>query len=252
MAKQTVLITGGTGKLGKIFTNHFAAKGWRVVVTSTNQARAEQFKATSVNSENIDIFITDLTHSESPRRLIESILAKGIEINHLVNNARSLDSLKVGHEGFSLREDMSKEFLLDVIVPYELATSLYSLQKNALKTITNIGSQYGSVAANPALYEGDVTEFPIQYGLAKAGIHHLTKELAVRFSKDGIRVNCVAYGGVGGRVNDSFKKRYSALAPIGRMLNEDEVAGPLEFLLTNASSSITGHTIAADGGWTIW
>ena len=141
---------------------------------------------------------------------------------------------------------------MDVIVPYELATGLYLRQKDILKTVTNIGSQYGSVAANPALYNSDSTQSPIQYGLAKAALHHLTKELAVRFSSDNIRVNCVAYGGVEGRVDSEFNARYSKLAPMGRMLNETEIVGPLLFLVSNSSSSVTGHTLAADGGWTIW
>ena len=252
MTKQTLLITGGTGKLGRIFTSHFANNDWRVIITSTNPARAEAFKSSVSRNENIDIFICDLTEPNASKKLIESILSEGIEVNHLVNNARSLDSLKVGSDGFSRREEMAMEYLLDVIVPYELATNLYLLQKEALKTIVNIGSQYGSVAANPTLYQGDSTQSPIQYGLAKSALHHLTKELAVRFSSDNIRVNCIAYGGIDGRVDNAFIQRYSALAPMGRMLNEEEVIGPLEFLLTNSSSSITGHTIAADGGWTVW
>ena len=252
MTKQTVLITGGTGKLGRVFTSHLANNDWRVIITSTNQVRAEAFKSSVSRNENIDIFICDLTEPNASKKLIESILSEGIEVNHLVNNARSLDSLKVGNDGFSRREEMAMEYLLDVIVPYELATNLYILQKEALKTIVNIGSQYGSVAANPALYQGDSSQSPIQYGLAKSALHHLTKELAVRFSSDNIRVNCIAYGGIDGRVDSSFIQRYSALAPMGRMLNEEEVIGPLEFLMTNSSSSITGHTIAADGGWTVW
>ena len=156
MTKQTVLITGGTGKLGRIFASHFANNDWRVIITSTNQSRAEAFKSSVSRNENIDIFICDLTEPNASKKLIESILCEGIEVNHLVNNARSLDSLKVGSDGFSRREEMAMEYLLDVIVPYELATNLYLLQKEALKTIVNIGSQYGSVAANPALYQGNL------------------------------------------------------------------------------------------------
>ena len=55
-----------------------------------------------------------------------------------------LKNLYVDDSGFSSRNDMAQEYLLDVIVPYELATNLYLLQKDALKTIINIGSQYGS------------------------------------------------------------------------------------------------------------
>mgnify|MGYP001159794545 CR=1 FL=1 len=252
MIKQTILITGGTGKLGKIFSKHFADSGWKVVITSTNIKKANEFKKSVKMQENIKIFLSDLSKPNAPKELIESILDQGIEINHLVNNARSLKNLYVDDSGFSSRKDMAQEYLLDVIVPYELATNLYLLQKDALKTIINIGSQYGSVAANPNLYKDNLVHSPIQYSLAKAGVHHLTKELAVRFAKNNIRVNCVAYGGVEGRVDKDFVKRYSLLAPMGRMLTEEEVLGPLEFLLTNSSSAVTGHTIAADGGWTIW
>lgn len=252
MSKNTMLITGGTGKLGRIFSNHFANKGWRVIITSTSEARAKEFKSSVMQSDNIDFIICDLTEPNAPEKLIKTILDKGFEVNHLVNNARALSTLKVGSDGFSRREEMTMEYLLDVIVPYELSTKLYLLQKDSLNTIVNIGSQYGSVAPNPALYSGDSTKSPIQYSLAKSALHHLTKELSVRFSSDNIRVNCIAYGGIKGRVDSSFLKRYSELVPMGRMLNEDEVIGPLEFLVTNSSSSITGHIIAADGGWTVW
>ena len=102
------------------------------------------------------------------------------------------------------------------------------------------------------MYKNDLSNSPIQYSLAKSALHHLTKELAVRLSHSKIRVNCIAFGGVDGRVDNEFKNRYSKLTPLGRMLKEDEVVGPLEFLLSDSSSSITGEIISADGGWTIW
>lgn len=252
MKQQTILITGGTGKLGKCFATHFAKNGWNVVITSTNEERASEFVRSFSSNEKIIFFITDLSEPNASSLLIEKINAEGIEINHLINNARSLDSLQVNENGFSEREHLLKEFTMHVVVPYELSVSLFQNQKESLKTIVNIGSQYGSVAANPSLYNGDLAQIPIQYGLAKSAVHHLTKELSVRFIKYGIRVNCVAFGGVDGRSNESFKDRYSKLVPSGRMINEHEVVGPIEFLLSESSSSMTGAIIAADGGWTTW
>jgi len=81
---------------------------------------------------------------------------------------------------------------------------------------------------------------------------HLTKELAVRFSGFNIRVNCIAYGGVGGRVDDSFEARYAKLTPSGRMLSEADLIGPLELLISESCNAINGQTIQADGGWTLW
>lgn len=252
MKQQTILITGGTGKLGKCCATYFAKNGWNVVITSTNEARASEFVKSFSSDEKIIFFISDLSEVNASSLLIEKINAEGIEINHLINNARSLDSLTVNENGFSERAHLLKEFTMHVAVPYELSVGLFQNQKDTLKTIVNIGSQYGSVAVNPSLYNGDLTQAPIQYGIAKSALHHLTKELSVRFIKHGIRVNCVAFGGVEGRVDESFKERYSTLVPSGRMINEHEVIGPIEFLLSESSSSITGEVIAADGGWTNW
>ena len=252
MTQKSILITGGTGKLGRCFATHFAKNGWNVVITSTNEERASKFIKSFSSDQNITFFISDLSQPNAANSLVQKINTEGIEINHLINNARSLDSLQVNENGFSQREHLLKEFIMHVVAPYELSVSLFQRQKDSLKTIVNIGSQYGSVAMNPSLYNGDLTQAPIQYGISKSALHHLTKELSVRFIKHGIRVNCVAFGGVEGRVDDSFKDRYSKLVPSGRMINEHEVIGPIEFLLSDSSSSITGEIIAADGGWTNW
>ena len=68
----------------------------------------------------------------------------------------------------------------------------------------------------------------------------------------GIQVNCIAFGGVEGCVDDAFKERYARLCPMGRMLRDDEVAGPVDMLLSDHFSGMTGHVLAVDGGWGIW
>ena len=50
----------------------------------------------------------------------------------------------------------------------------------------------------------------------------------------------------------TLKKRYAELCPMGRMLNEADLAGPVDLLLSPSSSAITGHTLIVDGGWSIW
>ena len=252
MKQKTILITGGTGILGKCLSTYFVKNGWKVIITSTSEERASIFINSFSEDENISFFICDLCEPDGPDSLIQKITAQGIKVNHLINNARSLDSLKVNEDGFSERGSFLKEFTMHVVAPYELSVSLFKNQKDSLRTIINIGSQYGTVAVNPSLYNGDLLKAPIQYGVAKSALHHLTKELSVRFIKHGIRVNCVAFGGVEGRSDESFKARYSKLVPSGKMLDEKEVIGPIEFLLSDASSSLNGGIISADGGWTLW
>lgn len=252
MMKQTILITGGTGKFGQKFVEHFANEGWQVLFTTTNEANADQLIKKLGLGDNVISFVTDFTQPEAATNLVQNIHSAGYQINHLVNNARSLDFLKTDERGQTGREDFVAEYLMDVVVPYELSMALFNTQPNPLRTITNIGSQYGMVAANPHLYDDYPKQSPIQYSVAKAALVHLTKELAVRFAHSSIRVNCVAYGGVEGRVDEAFKARYAQLVPSQRMLSEEDIVGPLALLVADNCKAINGQTIQADGGWTLW
>ena len=74
----------------------------------------------------------------------------------------------------------------------------------------------------------------------------------MQFAQYDIAVNCVTYGGVDGRVDDAFKKRYASLCPMERMLSPDETVGAVDFLLSEKAVYITGQNIVVDGGWGIW
>jgi len=194
----------------------------------------------------------DLTAPGSIPALCDQLDAEGIFPDCVINNARSIEYLKVEEDGCVSRENFSNELLLDVIVPYELTMAVARQVGSRLTRVVNIGSQYGTVAANRHLYTDPDRQSPLHYGVAKAALAHLTRELAVRLADKGIRVNCIAFGGVEGRVDAAFKERYAKLCPMGRMLRDDEVAGPVDMLLSDSCSGITGHVLAVDGGWTIW
>lgn len=249
---ESILITGGTGKFGRQFVLNFARKGWKVFFTTTSQIRADEFIVHNNLPDSVVGIEIDLMQDGAASSLVSELNASGHYVNHLVNNARSLSFLNVNDRGQTERREFQAEYLMDVVVPYELSMALFNSQSESLKTITNIGSQYGIVAANPYLYEDYLRQSPIQYGVAKAALGHLTKELAVRFADKGVRVNCIAYGGVEGRVDAEFRQRYANLTPSRRMLLESELVGPLEALIQNGSSAITGQTLIADGGWSLW
>lgn len=249
---ETILITGGTGKFGRQFVTYFASKGWQVIFTSTSQGRADEFIEQKRLPSHVVAIESNLMQLGAVDALVKHVGDLGFRINHLINNARSLSSLKTNEKGETDRSDFQAEYLMDVIVPYEMSMALSNAQPDELKTITNIGSQYGVVAANPSLYEDYPRQSPIQYGVAKAALSHLTKELGVRLADRKTRVNCVAYGGVEGRVDSEFLARYASLTPSRRMLSESEVVGPLIALIQDGSSAITGQTLIADGGWSLW
>jgi len=250
---RTLLLTGGTGKFGQVLVRHFAENGWKVVTTSREQSRVDQLAfGIRATKEQVTGIAADLQQPGASQRLVDELSARGIVITHLVNNARSIETLAVQTDGTTQHDAFVGEFEMDVVVPYELAMYLARSAGHKLQAVVNIGSMYGEVAPNPALYDGTLDRSPIQYGVCKAGLHHLTRELAVRLAPQHVRVNCVAYGGVEGRVDEAFLARYAQLVPSRRMLKDPEVIGPVEFLLGDASSAVNGHVLVADGGWSVW
>lgn len=248
-----MLLTGGTGNFGKVLVPYFADQGWRVITTSRSQLRLSEcfsdFKPTGGEILGIEV---DLQQPGASRRLIDELSGRGVSITHLISNARSLETLAVKSDGTTVREVFLGEFEMDVIVPYELTIALSKSENHRLKTVVNIGSMYGELAPNPALYGGSLDRSPVQYGVSKAALHHLTRELAVRLSAKNIRVNCVAFGGVEGRVDEAFYARYAQMVPSRRMLRSEEIIGPVDFLINDASSAVNGHVLVADGGWGVW
>ncbi len=253
MTARTILITGGSGKFGKAMVNYFLAAGDHVLTTCrTTESLDKLAKEYKDFSKVFNVFKVNLTEDNSVATLLEQLDYLNIQPNSLVNNARSLNFLSVGQDGLVSRSNFTNEYLLDVVVPYELTMALVHQKNSQLQKVVNIGSQYGTVAANPNLYTDPIKQSPLHYGVAKAALAHLTKELAVRLASKEIQVNCIAFGGVDGRVDNAFKQRYAKLCPMGRMLRDDEVVGPVDMLLSNKCSGITGHILAVDGGWSVW
>lgn len=253
MSPRTILITGGSGKFGRTLVSHFLAAGERIIATCrTDESLEKLLTEYSIYDDRFVGVKSDLTENDAIALLREQLDAQDIRPDCLINNARSLTFLKIGEDGLVSRKNFSDEYLLDVVVPYELTMALVQQRGSQLRRVLNIGSQYGTVAANPLLYTDPITQSPLHYGVAKAALAHLTKELAVRLAGASIQVNCVAFGGVEGRVDEAFKQRYSQLCPMGRMLRDNEVVGPVDMLLSDKCSGITGHILAVDGGWGIW
>jgi NAD(P)-dependent dehydrogenase (short-subunit alcohol dehydrogenase family) len=253
MTLRTILITGGSGKFGNSLVSFFLANGDRVITTCRTGESQEKLMAEYAGySDKFVVIKTDLTEPDSIEILLNKLDVQDIKPDCLVNNARSIAYLEIEEGGLVKRENFANEYLLDVIVPYELTMALVMQKNSQLRRVVNVGSIYGMVAANTRLYTDPDSQSPLHYSVAKAALSHLTKELAVRLSKNSIQVNCIAFGGVEGRVDEAFKQRYAQLCPMGRMLREDEVVGPVDMLLSDRCSGVTGHTLAVDGGWSVW
>jgi len=248
---KTILITGGTGKIGRVLVAHLLERGHIVVTSGRNKARLPEI-TDRAGTGKLHFIEIDLEKEDAAAAIIDFLQKNRIKPNCLINNVRNLEYLKLNDRFMPDRRNWIGEFALGVVVACELAAELANMHESALEAIINISSIYGMVAPNRRLYVDFAGESPIHYGVVKAALLHLTKELAVRLADKNIRVNAVSYGGVEGRVDGQFKKRYAELCPNGRMLRDNDLTGAIDFLISENSLAVTGHNLVVDGGWTIW
>lgn len=243
---DAILITGGTGKIGSRLVEHFHSLGRTVVFTSRSDANIAK---TIAGRERLYGIKVDFTRESAAKEVVAALDRLVLDVSALVNNARDLAALGVEDDGTVPGANWLAEYRIDVVLPYQLTLAL--AKKGTLRKVVNVSSMYGMNAFNPHLYEGPFRP-PLQYACAKAALIHLTKCLAVQFAPQKLAVNCVTYGGVEGRVDEDFKKRYAALCPMERMMKDDETVGSVDFLLSDKAAYITGQNIVVDGGWSIW
>lgn len=250
MLRPCTIVTGARGHIGKIIVEDLLRSG-HAVVGLCRQGSEVRDPLPAEGQQNLHTISIDLLQPEANAIVLAELDKRRLCVTGLVNAARSLETLSVDDAGFSNESDFMEELRLQVVVPYQLTICLWRNAAHSLRSVVNIGSQYGISVPNPALYDGTLVQSPVQYGVSKAAVHQLTKELAVRLAPR-TRVNCVAFGGFEGRVDETFKLKFGKMLPSGRMLRLQEAAGPVRFLLSDDSSSLTGHVLIADGGWTLW
>jgi 2-deoxy-D-gluconate 3-dehydrogenase len=209
--------------------------------------------------------VVDVTDESSVAHLVRATVAEFGRLDGLVNNAAldpKFDRDKRGQhdvafENFPLalwNRALAVNLTGAFLCAREVASTMLAQRYGA---IVNVSSIYGMVGPDQRLYEsehaGAPREFkPVAYSVTKSGVMGLTRYLAAYWAGTGIRVNTLTPGGVLNDQPPEFVRRYSARTPVGRMAHRDEYCGALLFLLSDASSYMTGSNLVVDGGWTAW
>ncbi len=265
LENRVAIITGGAGLLGAHYGQALAEFGAHVVIADIEGAAAIEIARQVSEESGVEAFAyaADVSDPNSVRDMVAATLQKFDRIDILVNNAALDPKFDPDHIGEHTNrfEDFPFDMwqrALDVNLTgmYLCAQAVCAPMLEANRgLIVNVSSTYGIVGPDQRLYEreGEPVQYkPVTYTVTKAAVLGLTKYLAAYFRNTGIRVNTLTPGGVFAGHDEEFVRRYSDKTILGRMADPDEMSGALLFLVSDASSYMTGANLVVDGGWTAW
>lgn len=260
---RTAVVTGGAGILGRRFCSALADFGAAVAVVDIDEAAASALAeelAAEYGAKAIGV-ACDVTEPESVAAMVARVEGELGPVDVLHNNAagktRDPGAFFAALEEFPLstwREVMGVNIDGMFLVAQAVGRGMAERGRGS---IVQTASIYGVMAPDQRIYEGSEYEgrainTPPVYSASKAAVVGLTRHLATYWAPRGVRVNSLTPGGVESGQNDTFKAKYSARVPLGRMAQADEMAGALVFLASDASSYVTGQNIVVDGGLSAW
>lgn len=255
---RVIAVTGAAGILGSHFCKELIDSGAKVAAIDREDGALnilqEQLGAPS-SLATYCADIRDRRQISEVRKKVEAIFGP---VDGLLNNAatKSLNFFEP-FESFPLSDwdyVMSVNLTGSVVCAQEFGSEMAGRGRGS---IVNVLSIYGILAPDQRIYEdseylGRSINTPAIYSASKAGLLGLTSYLSTYWGARGVRVNALTPGGIFSGQNETFVRRYSDRVPMDRMGGADDLCGALVFLMSDASSYVTGQNIIIDGGLSVW
>ncbi len=248
-------VSGAAGHLGRPMVRALGEAGAHVILNGRQEGRLKAFAA-ELQRDGIGCECAAFNMADFAA--VRRFFSGRERLDILVNNAVSMTP-----KLFASLEpaDFEETYMSAVTAAFEAArAALPALRKAAAAAgearVVNVASMYATVSPDKRIYARPEQASPFHYGPAKAALLQLTRHLAAEFAADRIRVNPLVPGPFPQpkvAVDDpAFAQRLAAKTMMGRLGQAEEIAGPLLFLASPASSFVTGASLAVDGGWTAW
>jgi NAD(P)-dependent dehydrogenase (short-subunit alcohol dehydrogenase family) len=263
---KTALITGAAGLLGIEHAAALLDSGATVVLTDMSAAAldiAEQRLGNHYDPSQIVTSVMDVTDAEDIKSVAQWLVAKGLPVSILVNNA-AIDPKVTGENGIvetsRLENFPLEQWDLQVAVGIKGAFLCSQVFGSAMAAagnggvILNIASDLSVIAPDQRLYRKDGLPDelqpvkPVTYSVIKAGLIGLTRYLATYWAEKNVRCNALSPGGVYNGQRDEFVQRLIPLIPLQRMARKSEYRSAVQFLCSDASIYMTGQNMIIDGG----
>lgn len=266
---QACIITGGAGLLGR---QHASAvlegKGIPILLDISDEAlrNAKRELEQKYQGQKVLIYKTDITNENNLALVCQSILTDIGHIDILINNAANnpkmeSQSKNLGNIRFdNFPTDIWNDDIAVGLTGAFLCAKVFgqAMEEQRRGVVLNISSDLGIIAPDQRIYRKDnvseenQTIKPVTYSVIKHGLLGLTKYLATYWADKGIRVNAICPAGVENGQDEIFKSKLTNLVPMGRMANIDEYQCTVLYMISDASSYMTGSTVVIDGGRTCW
>ena len=261
---KVVVVTGGIGQLGRQFSLALIERGAKVALFDL-RAGVDQVakKSEASHDRNLLCLPVDVTQRDSIKAGLKHVNSAWGVPYALINNA-ALDSppdTPPGENGpFENYPESSWDKVMAVNVKgvFLCCQVIGAQMAEATRgSIINICSIYGMVSPDQRIYKyrgtgGQPFFKPAAYSASKSALLNLTRYLSTYWAGKNVRVNTVTFGGVFNGQDKEFLQGYCDRVPLGRMAREDEYNGAIIFLVSDASSYMTGSNMVIDGGWTAW
>jgi NAD(P)-dependent dehydrogenase (short-subunit alcohol dehydrogenase family) len=252
---KVIVISGGCGLIGRAFCEAVAQFGGHVVVADISLSKPQELaqqleERNKVKCLGVEV---EVENKNSVIQLKEKVLAAFGRIDGLVTGHQNKSHLKFEPFEHVTEENWDKVVEVNLKGTFLLCQILgsYMAEKGA-GSIVNIPSTYSVVAPNQNLYKGTNMGCPAAYSASKGGIDALSQYLASYWAAKKVRVNMITPHGVWNNHEEQFEKNFANFSPMQRMSYNHEVASALIYLLSDASSYVTGANILNEGGWTAW
>ena len=266
LKNKVIVITGGLGQLGQQFGSAVVQHGGKVAIIDTASEPKivlPEFAAALNDPSRVRIYKCDITKKQELEICTQKIQEQLGPIFGLVNNAALDSPPNASHEENGPFETYPEASLRKVIDVNILGTTFCcqvigsEMVKNGGGSIINIASIYGLVSPNQDIYEFKRKENkdwykPVAYSISKSSIYNLTRYLATYWAKKKVRVNTLTPAGIFNNQDSTFLSEYTKRMPMGRMAEAHELNGDIVYLLSDASTYMTGSNMTIDGGWTAW
>jgi NAD(P)-dependent dehydrogenase (short-subunit alcohol dehydrogenase family) len=266
---RVAIITGGAGLLGRKHAEAIAEAGGIPVIADLKPRAAEETARMIREKYPVDSrgLAVDITRRDSIEALLQGVLAHYQRVDILINNAANnpkVEDKKPGQEEWSRFENFPIEaWQADLMVGLTGAFLCSQVIGSVMAAghggvILNIASDLAVIAPDqriyrkPGLPEEAQPVKPVTYSVVKSGLIGLTRYLATYWASQNVRVNALSPGGVYNGQPDEFVQKLTALIPMGRMAHVDEYKGAVLFLVSDASSYMTGGNLIIEGGRTVW